>query len=171
MGIKVIPWTEEYFRTLIKLADEVKLLNTIRGTEKEKPFRIELGAKYPLEKDLFGVKIESGNISIQKIIMKDILSMMDNFLEIRKIGSGFDLIIKTDLTEMVMLTKKYKLELPNLDVIQGYILNHELINLVRGEHDYLQFKYKDSPENIFYLYKFYFTRIRKELYLVIEKNI
>jgi hypothetical protein len=171
MAEKTLIWTTELFYETVRFADEVKLVELIQTSSGEKIRQIELGRKYPLYRMLFGVQIGSGQISIRQIIERDALALMEDFTVLRRKGKTVEPETRSDTEAMVRTAEKLGLEMPDRRVIAGYELNSELIRFLREDFDVIQFKYKDSPENIFFLYRLYFTRFHGGLYLVVEKRI
>lgn len=172
MGKKILAWNENLFYKAMRLMPESVILERIRTSDDEHVDKIELLKPYPIYRDLFGVKIESGQISVRKIILPEALDLCSLYLVPELNGKTVSISVHTDLTEFVLTTKKYGLELPDLDTVSGYILNNELVTYYHfPDYDAIKFKYKDGPQNIFYSYYFSFSLIRDELYLVIQKEI
>lgn len=173
MKAKRLLWTEELFRKIVKPIDIDRLSRRIRDSlgEEELPTEMDLDKNYILSQDLFGVKIENGLFRVTRCITEDAVKMFDDFVEIYESRKGLTFEVRQDFERLFDLAKRWGMELPDEGAVQGYIMNHELIHFMQGEYTVLQMKYKDNPENIFYLYKFYFTQIKEDLYLVIEKNI
>ena len=171
MGNK-LKWDENFLLNHWKFADKDTVLERMKGQEKAEDFHFEINKQYPLYKDLFGVQIEFGSIRAVKIIITDAMETLDRLVEIIKMKEGLNFNVINDLDGMTWVAEKYQLEKPDVSAIQGYVLNNELIEFVNGDgYDFIKMKYKDSPENIFYIYKFYFSLIDNELFLIIEKNI
>ncbi len=164
-------WNEDIFNKLIHLATIEQVVNKIKG---EDEIEVIIGEDkiYSLYKDFFGVKIEYGTVRITKINISMAIEMLSSFLEIKNIrDSSFTYSVKYNIPYLMEMASIYKLEKPKPQILKGYILNGELIQFKREAYDFLQIKYKDSPENIFYIYKFYFFKRNEELFMVIEKNI
>lgn len=172
MSRKAIAWTEDLFHKYVNFIDRnilfQRLKESLSGGELEE---IELDKDYIVSQDLFGVKIENGLLRIHQIIVEDALRLLNN-LSALEIKRGVCRILpKEDLNAIVEITKTWGLEMPDVNAIQGYILNQELVEIDDGEYTVFRIKYKDDPENIFYIYRFYFVEIENTMYLVIEKNI
>lgn len=170
---KPVKWTEELFMNVYKFIDKKILFNRVQESLEtdEELIELELNKDYVLSQDLFGVKIENGLLRIQKIILDDVLEMLNELVQIRKYREEYQFHPIQNPEMVVVMTRRLGLELPDLDAIQGYIINHELVNFITRDYYVLQMKYKDNPENIFYIYKLYFMHNKNELFLVIEKNI
>lgn len=167
-------WTEELFYKnfrFITKEDLFKRLTTFSAGEEIN--EIEVDKTYPLFRDLFGVKIEFGFLKVCKIIIRDILEILNRFVDIYPQGKGYTFQPKAELSGLIQLTQKWNMETPDEEAIQGYILNKELVQIVEDKYGYtyIRFKYKDNPENIFYIYKFFFFQFKDEIYLIIERNI
>ncbi|OHD54594.1 MAG: hypothetical protein A2Y33_04290 [Spirochaetes bacterium GWF1_51_8] len=168
-----IAWTEEIFLSVNKQIDKDVLFKRLKEeTSEEEIHQVELNKEYSLFKDLFGVKIEYGSLRVQRIIMEDVLTLLSSFLEIKKSGGKYRYIPINSIEGIDFAAHRFGLEKPDPQAIEGYILNKELVHYIEDkDYNYLMLKYKDNPENIFYIYKFYFTTIKEGLFMVIEKNI
>ncbi len=172
MDRKIAVWNEELFYQSIKFADKQALMLKIVDAEnKEEKFQVKLNHHYPLFKDLFGVKIEYGNLRLQKILLNDALDILNTFISpvVKKNKIEFIPIVNVEGIEQLGIY--LDLEKPHRDSIQGYIINGELIKIETEPQFTIIMKYKDSPDNIFYIYKLYFLEYLDELFLVVEKNI
>jgi hypothetical protein len=170
---KLLHWSEEVFNKAIKRISKESLVNIIKeGMDDEELKHFELGRDYPLSKNMLGVPIEYGLLRIQHIALSDAIGLARNFVKPYYHNHRYELVPFEDLDALTRVCEKFNLEKPDPSAVEGYILNHELVKFVEGkEFDYIRVKYKDDPQNIFYVYKFYFAEIDNELYLVIEKNI
>ncbi|OHD55024.1 MAG: hypothetical protein A2014_08730 [Spirochaetes bacterium GWF1_49_6] len=168
-----ILWTEEFFNNTVKKVDKEELFKRLKAeTSEEEMHQVELNKDYPLFKDLFGVKIEYGMLRVQRIIMEDVLKLLSSFVKVIKAGSKHRFEPINNIEGIEFIAHRFGLEHPDKVAIEGYILNKELVHYFESpEYSYIMLKYKDNPENIFYIYKFYFTTIKDGLFLVIEKNI
>lgn len=173
MAKKTLEWNEGLFNDLIIKINRETLFNRIKESieSEDELEELELNKDYPLSKDLFGVKIESGLLRITKFIIKDAVDMLDLLVELTSDKRGYHFNPIQDIGHVVVMTRRLGLELPDVDAVQGYILNNELVGFTHEPFSFIQLKFKDDPENIFYIYKLYFVEINHELFLVIEKNI
>ncbi len=167
-----IPWTEELFYELITFVDKNALARKMKDPEKQdEATPIKVNEIYPLYKDLFGVKIQYGHLRIQKILLSDALDILNSFALLTKERDTYVVSPIVNIDAINELGVYLELERPDLESIQGYITNGELVNIKQDVKFVIQLKYKDSPDNIFYIYKIYFLQYLDELFLVIEKNI
>jgi hypothetical protein len=167
-------WTEELFHKHVVFIDKSILFNRLKEsveTGSEEFEEIELDKNYVITQDLFGVKIENGSLRISQIIMDDVLNMLNSMVEIVNVKRGVELRPIENIDTIIGLAKQWGLEEPDKEAIQGYILNKEMVRIDNTDHTTIVVKYKDNPDNIFYIYKFYFVEIDNSMYLVIEKNI
>ena len=166
-------WTEEIFNSAIKQIDKDVLFKRLKTETSEEEFhQVELNREYSLFKDLFGVKIEYGSLRVQRIIMEDVLTLFSHFLELKKDGLKYKFVPINKIEGIEFAAHRFGLEKPDPVAIEGYILNKELVHCIEdADYNFLMLKYKDNPENIFYIYKFYFTTIKDGLFMIIEKNI
>lgn len=165
-------WTEELFYQAIRFADKPKLLQKIidPGLKDEK-FQVKINHTYPLYKDLFGVPVEYGHLRLQKVLMKDALDILELFVSFERIKNRIVFFPKQNIDGIIELGIYLELEKPHRDSVQGYLINNELVKLEQEPETCIILKYKDSPENIFYIYRLSFLQYEDELFLVIEKNI
>lgn len=163
-------WDQELFDRLVVFTDKKKIMDKM-GSMDVKDKTLEVNKTYALTKDLFGVKIENGTFRIVLVTPDDALNLYRDFVSVSVSSEGPVFEVKNNLEALLEVTEKYGLEKPDLSAVQGYILNNELVRFQQGDVSTLIFKYKDKPENIFYIYKFYFYRQGKNLLLIIEKNI
>jgi hypothetical protein len=168
---KAMPWDSVLFSKLWKFADIKQIADKLKSGDPNEKLKIETNKIYTLYKDLFGVKIEFGQLRILKITHADTTYFLNKFIHLSRSGKRFQLDFICDLKNIMDITKKFNLEKPDLNAIKGYILNQELAHFIRSPYDIIQIKYKDKPENIFYIYQFYFILMNNKSYLVIEKNI
>jgi hypothetical protein len=166
-------WTEEIFNKTVKQIDKDELFKRLKAeTSEEEMHQVELNKDYPLFKDLFGVKIEYSSLRVQRIIIEDVLKLLSSFVKLYKAGSHYRYDAINNIEGIEFIAHRFGLEHPDAKAIEGYIMNKELVHFFESpEYSYIMLKYKDNPENIFYVYKFYFTTIKEGLFLVIEKNI
>ncbi len=169
---KTMTWDESFFLNHWKFADKDIVMEKMKGNVNVNDFVIEINKLYPLYKDLFGVKIEFGSIKAVKVLIPEAMDTLTRLIQIRrKSKDELSFEVTNNYDGMLWVAEKYELDKPEFSAIQGYILNNELIEFVSDGYDCIKIKYKDNPENIFYIYKFYFSMIDNELYLIIEKNI
>ncbi len=165
-------WNEEIFIKNWKFADLMIIMKKIMEKDSQDKIKLEINKHYPIYKDLFGVKIESGNILIKKSNIDEAIELLNLFIEIKqKSKNKFIFLPLNNFNGVVQIAEKLGLEKPEFSAVQGYILNNELVNFIREEQDFIKLKFKDNPENIFYIYKLYFFQYKNDLFLVIEKNI
>lgn len=160
------------FEEVIRFCDISKILEKLNIKDKIENFTIDLLKTYPLFKDLFGVQIEFGTIRFIKISVDDAIEVLDALTTI-KTGShhGYEIDPVNNISGVMNVANKYNLETPDEGSVSGYITNNELVRVIRDDYDAVSIKYKDKPENIYYNYKFFFTKVNGILYLVIEKSI
>jgi len=181
------------FEDIFKLADPNYIIDRIKETEGES-FEIEEGKIYTIYKNFFGVKIESGNIKLIKVVLSQIYDIISYFYIIKKgkkskkeknensknaqkdnkenkKENNYIFLPKNNKDNILEFIKNYNLENIDFNVIKGYELNNEIVRIKKNGLTCIYLKYKDNPNNIFYLYQIYFTKYKEEYYLVIEKRI
>lgn len=170
---KQLVWNKDLFDKTIRLVERDELLKKISGgVDEDEISELELEKNYPLDKNMLGVKIEYGILRVQRCTIDEALELLDSFVIASLYKKHYEFEPIGNINKVIAITEKYKLEKPNLEAVQGYILNKELVKFIHTEDQcYIRLKYKDNPENIFYIYKFYFLTINNELFLCIEKNI
>ena len=163
-------WDKELFLKEIRFEEPAKILEKITGQDK-KGKTIEINKQYLLYKDLFGVQIESGSLRIIPVSLEDSLKFLNDFTAVHKKGPNLRFEIRNNIEALQYWLEWFSLEKPDLTAISGYLLNNELIRLSDSGPTTLSIKYKDKPENIFFIYKISFFAQKDHLFIILEKNI
>lgn len=164
-------WNQDLFKSNWLRADNNSVIERIKGNELQENFKLETNKTYTLFQNLFGVKIESGSIRLMKVSQDIAVDILNFFIGIEVKKGRMEYKPYNEFERVKKAAEKFGLEKPDLQSVQGYLLNNEFVQVFREEFDEIRLKYKDKPENIFYLYRLYFTEFRDQLFLVIEKDL
>ena len=167
----LLNWNEELFNLLIRFESSESLYRRLKKITEIKGVEIELRKNYSLFKDLFGVKIAYGFIRVQRIVLDDALSLINRFIFPKRNGKEYVLQPLSDIKFLEETARFLGLERPDHYSVEGYLMNGELVSIENNDMTVIRLKYKDKPENIFYIYKLSFMKKGNELFLVLEKNI
>ncbi len=171
---KKIAWNEHIFNKLIHFVDKQWLLEKLKlanlTPDTDNHGKLQINHSYTLYKNMFGVMIETGYFEIRKILMKDALDLLNRFVSVHPQQKDVGFEAMQNVEGIIQTAESYSLETLNEEAVQGYVLNQELVFFEHLPFSSLIFKYKDNPENIFLLYRFYFSFLQDELFLIIEKS-
>ncbi len=127
---------------------------------------LKINKGYPLIKQLGGVTIEVGSITVVPTSIENILELLNTFLTItNNTKEPFD--VNQDIEALIRWAHLNEVEIPNPKYCEGYIYNNELVNLDFSKGSaVLQFKYKDSLENSFIVYRLSFIQERDSFFIL-----
>lgn len=130
---------------------------------------MEIDTIYPIYKQIGGVSIEIGVMTIHLTSLDYIISLLNEFVLIKK--SPLQFIVQQNFDSLVLWANKFSAEIPQKKCCEGYILNNELVNFgIIDNTSVLQFKYKDSVHNTFALYQLSFIRTMQHFYILQRKS-
>lgn len=154
-------WTEKHLSKYNILSDKESVKDMIKNYNGDLT-GLYVGHYYPLTKYLAGISIEIGEFIIKKIDVDFILNLLNSC----GVDAEFNVVQGIEaIKEWATLSN---VELPDLDLCEGYIFNNELINIYQEDNiTVLQFKYKDQAQNSFILFKLSFFRT-KDSYFVFQ---
>jgi len=163
-------WTYDDFLKYINCVDSITLQKEVQEIVMTDNKGITVNETYPMYKQIGGVSIEIGIMTLYLTNLEYILRLLNNFIMIQKKKEA-EIIPKQNFSALVEWSNDYNLEIPDIDCCKGYLLNNELVNFGEiNNTSVLQFKYKDSLHNTFSLYHISFIRTKDDYYILLRKS-
>lgn len=159
-------WTHEVIQEIIRPATKHYLRERLGKTEED---TIEIGVSYPIVKNLLGVPVEEGVLEILHVPEKFFLAFLQDLVGIYKAGGGWQCVGTNDVAVVEHWIERLGLEALDRETVEGYALNHELVEWIEEPFSGIQMRYRSQKTKLLVLYRLFFLISGQEYYIIIEK--
>ncbi|MFN3659647.1 MAG: hypothetical protein ACK4TN_00235 [Brevinematales bacterium] len=166
MRYKWKTWTREIIQEVIRPATKHYLRERLGKTEED---TIEIGVSYPIVRNLLGVPVEEGILELIHVSEKFFLDFLQDLVGIYKSGRNWQCVGTNDVTVVEHWIERLMLEALDRETVEGYALNHELVEWIEEPFSGIQMRYRSSKTRLLVLYRLFFLISHEEYYIIIEK--
>lgn len=157
-------WLVEDLRRNIILVQGEAFQNEMAESAGVDALSLKINQKYPTYKTVGGVHLESGFVLLLPCSLREILSLLGDFLDKTK-KEPFQ-----SLEALARWAEFFGWPPPDSEKCEGYILNYEMIRFTAdAKGSALIFKYKDTQEDTFFLYSISVLAAGRNFYFLIRR--